>query len=436
MRWLLGAIALLAIGIAFQMGLLVYAMYVLLGVMLVSRYLARQWVERISAERECSRHTAQIGDKMAVVVQIRNSGRLPVPWLLVEDSVPKEALSQKPPRISLDGKRVNIMQLGAKAQKSLLYQVTFLMRGFYQIGPLLLESGDLFGLHRRFRLETKPHFVLVFPKIVPLRGYELASRRPIGEVRLTHRLFEDPTRISGVREYQQGDPLNRIHWRATARTGALHCKMYEPSCIAGSTLLLDFHKEVYTARGEPHRSELAITTAASLANAVYQMGQQIGLVTNGRDAADRIQQEGFRHEFRTRSLALDTAKMRDRSDRLRPVVVETRRGPEQLVRILEALARLELTEGLTFPQLIIEATSRLPRDATVVAILPSVPVEASIALGSLKRRGYAVTVILVTYDDDDEAPASMGRLIAEGIDVRRVDSEAAIASVCAAQAAR
>jgi uncharacterized protein (DUF58 family) len=181
---------------------------------------------------------------------------------------------------------------------------------------------------------------------------------------------------------------------------------------------------------------LAITAAASLASAVYQMGQQIGLVTNGRDAADRIQQEGIRHEFRTRSLALGTAKMRDRSDRLRPVVVETRRGPEQLVRILEALARLELTEGLTFPQLVIEATSRLPRDATVVAILPCVPAEASIALGSLKRRGYAVTVILVTYDDDDDAPASMGRLMAEGIDVRRVDSEAAIASVCADQAVR
>ena len=436
MRWLLGAIALLAIGIAFQMRLLVYAMYVLLGVMLVSRYLAREWVERITAERECSRLTAQIGDKVAVVVQICNSGKLPVPWLIVEDSVPKEALAQRPPRIALDGKRVSILQLGPKAEKSLLYQVTFLMRGFYQIGPVLLESGDLFGLHRRFRLESKPHFVLVFPKVVPLRGYELASRRPIGEVRLTHRLFEDPTRIAGVREYQQGDPLNRIHWRATARTGALHCKMYEPSCIAGVTLLLDFHKEVYTVRREPQRSELAITAAASLANAVYQMGQQIGLVTNGRDAADRIQQEGFRHEFRTRSLALDTAKMRDQSDRLRPVVVETRRGPEQLVRILEALARLELTEGLTFPQLVIEATSRLPRDATVVAILPSVPAEASIALGSLKRRGYAVTVILVTYDDDEDAPASMGRLIAEGIDVRRVDSEAAIASVCADQAVR
>jgi uncharacterized protein (DUF58 family) len=436
MRWFLGAIALLAIGIAFQMGLLVYAMYVLLGVMLVSRYLAREWVENVIAVRECSRLTAQIGDKVAVVVNISNAGKLPIPWLIVEDSVPKEALTQRPPRLSLDGKRMNILQLGAKAQKSLLYQVTFLMRGYYQIGPLLLESGDLFGLHRRFRLETKPHFVLVFPKVVPLQGYDLSSRRPIGEVRLTHRLFEDPTRIAGVREYQHGDPLNRVHWRATARTGTLHCKTYEPSCIAGVTLLLDFHRAVYNPRSEPHGSELAVTAVASLANAVYQMGQQIGFVTNGRDAADRIQQEGFRHEFRSRSLALDTAKMLDRNDRLRPVIVETRRGPEQLVRILEALARLELTEGLTFPQLVVEATSRLPRDATVVALLPAVSAETAIALGSLKRRGYAVTAILVTYDDDDDAPANMGRLMAEGIDVRRVENEAAIGSVCAAEIAR
>jgi uncharacterized protein (DUF58 family) len=294
----------------------------------------------------------------------------------------------------------------------------------------------LFGLHRRFRLETKPQFVLVPPKIVPLRGYDLFSRRPIGEVRLTHRLFEDPTRIAGVREYQQGDPLNRVHWRATARTGKLHCKLYEPSCIAGITLLLDFHQAVYDARREPVRSELAITATASLANAVYQMGQQIGLVTNGRDAADRILQEGYRHEFRTRSMALDTAKMQATSDRLRPVIVETRRGSEQLAQILEALARLELTEGLTFPQLVIEATSRLPRDATVVAIVPSVPPETAIALGNLKRRGYAVTVILVTYDDDDDAPVSIGRCIAEGVDVRRIDNEAGIESVCSAEAVR
>ena len=41
--------------------------------------------------------------------------------------------------------------------------------------------------------------MLVYPKVVPLSGYDIASRRPIGEIRMTHRLFEDPTRIAGVR---------------------------------------------------------------------------------------------------------------------------------------------------------------------------------------------------------------------------------------------
>ena len=45
MRWFLGAGMLLIIGIALQLGLLVYAMYVLLGVILISRFLAREWIE-------------------------------------------------------------------------------------------------------------------------------------------------------------------------------------------------------------------------------------------------------------------------------------------------------------------------------------------------------------------------------------------------------
>src|SRR4029077_89087 len=132
-------------------------------------------------------------------------------------------------------------------RKTLMYQLHFEMRGYYQIGPCVLESGDLFGLHRRYRVATEPHFVLVYPKVIPLAGFDIASRRPIGEVRLSHRLYEDPTRISGVRLYQAGDPLNRVHWRATARTGALHSKVYEPSCIVGATVLLDFHAGSYHA---------------------------------------------------------------------------------------------------------------------------------------------------------------------------------------------
>ena len=433
MQWFAVALLLLLIGVVLQLGLLVYAMYALLGILLVSRWLSRQWTECVTAERQSSRVTAQIGEKLAVVLTLKNRGFLPVPWLIWEDSLPRSALRQKPPRIKIENRRYGITRLPAQGEKVLLYQVHFHMRGYYQLGPLLLESGDLFGLHRRYRVVTEPHYILVYPKVVPLRGYELASRRPIGEVRITHRLFEDPTRISGVRPYQQGDPLNRIHWRATARTGQLHSKMYEPSSVAGATILLDFHAAGYTARSEPFRSELAVTAAASLANAVYLLGQQVGLLTNGRDAADRIREEGYRHDFVTRETARATTQMRDRSDRLRPVGVETCRGAEQLTRILETLARVELTDGLTFSQLVTETASRLPRDATVIAILPDVPPETAISLGNLRRRGYAVTAILVMYDDEHRYAECMGRLLAEGIDVRRIEDEAGLANVCSQQ---
>lgn len=432
MKWFLVAVILLAIGGILQLGLLVYAMYALLGVMAISRYLAHEWIENVEAERESNQLTAEINEKVAVAVTIRNKGRWRIPWLLVEDSLPRDALVQKPPRISVDQRRTAILQIAAGGRKALLYQVKFLMRGYYQLGPLLVEGGDLFGLHRRYRILTEPHFVLVMPQVVPLQGYNLASRRPIGEVRLTHRLFEDPTRISGVRPYQTGDPFNRIHWRATARTGTLHSKTYEPSSIAGASILLEFHRDRYARQGEPYRSDLAVTTAASLANALYQMGQQVGLFTNGRDAADRVRQEGWKHDFATRVAARETVQMDSASDRLRPVTVDTRAGADQLMQILETLARAELTDGLAFPSFVSEVSSRLPRDATIVAILPDVPLETAAVLGGLRRQGFAVTAILVLIPEID-VPDAVGRLLAEGIDVRRVDDKEGIAYVCGEQ---
>src|SRR5438874_1556196 len=240
MKWFLGAALLLLAALMLGSGLLAYAMYVLLGLLVLSRLLARNWLLHVTARRECDRESAEIGESVAVDIQVNNGGWLPVPWILLEDLLPAKALVESRQRLRVKRKRVKIAMLGSWGKTTLRYQVEFQLRGYYQIGPLVLESGDLFGLHRRYRVGTAPHFVLVYPKIVPLEGYDLATRRPIGEVRLTHRLFEDPTRIAGVRQYELGDPLNRVHWRATARTGTLHSKIYEPSTIVGATIVVAF----------------------------------------------------------------------------------------------------------------------------------------------------------------------------------------------------
>jgi uncharacterized repeat protein (TIGR01451 family) len=435
MKWFFGTLLLLAAALLLESGLLAYAMYVLLVLLVVSRLLALAWVGGLSASRACDRETAEVGDSVAVTVTVQNRGLVPVPWLLLEDLLPAKALIESRARLRVRKKRLKLAMLASRGRTTLEYEVEFRMRGYYQLGPLVLESGDLFGLHRRYRVGSEPHFVLVYPRVVPLEGYDLASRRPVGEVRLTHRLFEDPTRVAGVREYQAGDPLNRVHWRATARTGLLHAKVYEPSAVAGATLLLDFHQAGYPDRGEPYRSELAVTAAASLAYALYQMGQQTGLVTNGRDAADRIRVEGWAHDYRTRAAALKKAAMHEESDRLQPLVVPTRRGVEQFQRIRETLARVELTDGLTLGQLALEASSRLPRDATVVAILGHVPEETALALGMLRRSGYAVTAVLVRPDEENRLGA-FGQLQAEGVDVREIYDEASLAAVCRQQVLR
>jgi uncharacterized protein (DUF58 family) len=429
MRWLVVSIAFLLVALALNLGLLAYAMYALLGLIVASRSLANRWSAELTATRSINRDHVKIGDSIAVVTVIENRGWLPVPWLLLEDLLPRKALIHNPPNLQITGRRLQLVSFRGRGRKTISYQLKCNCRGYYQLGPLVAETGDVFGLYRRYRILSDPSFVLVYPDVIPLQGYDVASRRPIGEVRMSHRLFEDPTRIAGVRGYQSGDPFNRIHWRATARTGTLHSKIYEPSTVAGATILLDFHEQSFAAADEPVRSELAVTAAASLAGALSQMGQQVGFITNGRDAAERIRREGWSHDqLRTRREAQAAIDQRD-NHRLQPVIVPTRRSNIQHRQILETLSRVEKSDGLPFAQLVHESASRMPHSATVIALLSTVTVETALALGNLRRRGMAVTAIVNVYDEYDFARVA-GPLVAERIEVRQLRDRAGIARMC------
>jgi uncharacterized protein (DUF58 family) len=429
MRWLVITLVLLAVALVLNLGLFAYALYALLGVMLLSRVLADRWSAELSATRAVNRERVKIGESVAVVTVVENRGWLPIPWLLLEDLLPRKALIHSPPNLQISGRRLQLVSFGGRGRKTISYQLKCNCRGYYQLGPLVAETGDVFGLYRRYRILSEPSFVMVLPEVVPLAGFDIASRRPIGEVRMTHRLFEDPTRIAGVRGYQAGDPLNRINWRATARTGLLHSKIYEPSTVAGATIVLDFHDSSFAPQDEPVRSELAVTAAASLAGALAQMGQQVGLITNGRDAAERIRREGWTHDqLRTRREAQAAVAEKD-NHRLQPVIVPTRRSNIQLRHILEILARLEKSDGLPLPQLVQESASRMPHSATVIVLLTKVTTEMALALGNLRRRGMAVTAFVNVYDEVDFANMA-GPLVAERIEVRQLRDRAGVARMC------
>jgi hypothetical protein len=137
-------------------------------------------------------------------------------------------------------------------------------------------------------------------------------------------------------------------------------------------------------------------------------------------------------EFLTRRLALAEVAQDDAKARLQPVVVQTRRGPEQLQFLRETLARVELNDGLTLPDLINEAESHMPRDSTIIAILPQVSPATAIALGALRQRGFAVEVILIIMEQDELETATQ-LLAAENLEPRHLTDETALAEICRRQ---
>jgi hypothetical protein len=123
--------------------------------------------------------------------------------------------------------------------------------------------------------------------------------------------------------------------------------------------------------------------------------------------------------------------MKDPAERLQPLQVPTRRGAEQFQRIRETLARVEMTEELTIADLLVRSAGRLPRDATLIVVLADVPIETAVALGGLRRQGFAITVVLVMLEAG-ALERGYGRLLAEGIrDVRQVKDEAGLSILCA-----
>jgi uncharacterized protein (DUF58 family) len=392
-------------------------------------FLTKSWATSTIAVRSGGDTEVKIGSRVAVEINLTNQSRIPVLWLLVEDLLPRWATIFNPPTLQVEGDRLQVLLLWSGETRKLTYEIVCNRRGYFQIGPTIMETGDMMGLYRRYRVGAQPQYITVLPNVVALTSYEIGSRRPIGEIRMRENVMDDPTRLRGIRQWQPGDPMRSVHWAATARTGTLHSKIYEPSSIIGATLILDLHESTTPKQHEPKRSDLAITAAASIATSLHDSNEPVGLATNARDAADRIRREGWIGDHRVRGAAKEAASMLSENERLRPVLLPPSRGPLHLKEIVRTLARLERTDGLMFSQLLVECESQLSSETTLLVILQQCTPESIGALIGLHRRGRAVAVIINTHDINDYS-AIAGPLIASRIGTFHLAGEESIAEVC------
>lgn len=390
------AVALLAASLILRIGFFAYAFHAAILVAFIAYFMAHLSLEGLTTDRHCTLRRAEIGEEAIVTVGVRNQSAFFLPWVIMDDLL-------GPGLTLVQGASARASVMAPKGAATLRYKVRCRRRGYHRVGPVLFESGDFFGLTRRFCSTPQTDFITVYPRVVPVDRYSIPSHRPLGETTAQMRLFEDPTRIAGVREYQHGDALRRVHWKASARTGVLHSKIYDPSCLQGGNIVLDFNADAWTGEHRGRRAEFAVTVAASVASHLAERGVDLGFVSNGVDAADVMETNPISMEAMNREEARRLVEARKATDRLRPVQVKVRRGGETIAHIMEALARLEPSHGLDLATTIAGQYHAWPREDTVILIVPQVTEALSAEIVRLKNSNFSVLVLLV--DNAEAAPA-------------------------------
>jgi hypothetical protein len=204
----------------------------------------------------------------------------------------------------------------------------------------------------------------------------------------------------------------------------LQVKLYEPAVLEGALLAVEMGKAAWPGLPENEATspalELAVTTAASIADFVLGGGQAAGLLSNGGDAAERYPADWTGGSFRRLEDALEEAGARRRITSYRPLEVEAGRGGWQRDRLFAALARLTLASGLTLPEVLVAEAPRLPRSLVLLVVTPRIDGGLGSALAGLKRSGIEVAVVWI---QDAEADTAVTEFI-EGVNVYPVRTEA------------
>lgn len=404
LRWGVAAAALLLLLSLFSAGFFLYAALVVGGLLLAALAVASTARVGLEVGRRIDRTEIELGEAVDASVSLRNGKGLPAPWIYWRDQIE--------PGLDVEGQSSAFETLPARAEALLTYRLHSTRRGLFRVGPAVVEASGPFGLVRRFRVDSGAAFVTVLPRTVPLgQGWPL-GHRPIHEVPRRRSPFEDPSRFLGVRPYRPGDGFRAIHWRATARSGEIQVKLFEPAVLSGLLLAVEMGTEAYAGLEERQgetpdpRVEAAVTAAASLADFVFAGGQKVALLSNGADAAERYPGDWSGGTFRRldevdRSLA--SGGRASWIVRQRPVEVEPGQGAWHRDRLRSALARLTPTRSVPLPELLALELPRLPRSLVTLIVTPEIGPTLAAAIGSLRRSGIEVGVVWIR---PEERPAS------------------------------
>jgi uncharacterized protein (DUF58 family) len=380
---------LIAVAFFTKLDFFFYLLYALFGIYVLGRLWARRSLAGVALVR---RHDDRVftGESFAVDVEVTNRSWLPVLWMRLSDTVPSELTRGPVLR--------EVISLWPHERRKLSYRLAGHRRGYYQVGPLVGLGGDMLGSATYETRQGADDRVIVYPKIVSLHDVGLPSQSPFGTLPSRERIFEDPTRIRGVRDYYPGDSLRQMDWKTSARVGSLQVRRLEPAIALETAIFLNLSGGDYPQPDRTEAAERAIVVAASMAVHLVEKRQAVSLVTNGTDP-----------------LAQDARAIPG---------LPLRKGRAHLMNLLDLLARVQVAHeeaAAPYLEVLTRKSMGLPWGSTA-AVVTSHEVDGLLeTLLSLRRRGLAVILVLTVPTRGFNSTAHRAEQI--GIQTLRIWSE-------------
>jgi uncharacterized protein (DUF58 family) len=375
--WLQLTVALFLLGIVLSSGPVIGLAIFMMAAGFLATYWARHALDRVSYERLIPENRAFQGETIPITLRLTNDKMLPVPWIELRDAVPEASLTGEE-RTSATGApgyvhTIRSTHLSWYERISWPLELKAVARGHYRVGPARLTTGDLFGFNPVVREEETHDNFIVYPRVYELPELGLPAERPFGELKGRQRIFEDPGRIAGVRDYQPGDSMRRIDWKASARRQSLQSKVYEPSATMHLLLAVNVHTMSASWQGfQPELLERLLAAAASVGRHAFESGYAVGLVANG-----------------------------SYPDSDRPMRVPVGRNSDQLGRVLEALAVIHPLTMASLETVIDAEAGRFPYGATLVCVTSQMDEALAGSLLRVAHAGHTVTVISLAEREDE-----------------------------------
>ncbi|ARC57328.1 hypothetical protein AS850_09595 [Frondihabitans sp. 762G35] len=187
--------------------------------------------------------------------------------------------------MATDESVVATLERGASVEAA--FEHDDLPRGRHRVGPARIEVIEAFGLAQRLVTVPGRGELVVVPEVVSVgRGRESRSLGEGSRQRRDHSAAggqDDPI----TREYRRGDPMRRVHWKASARQGELMVRQEEQHGLPSARVVLPVRSENWRdahpalGSGEPVSDgfEWAVSQAASIALEYGMAGSQTRVVS-------------------------------------------------------------------------------------------------------------------------------------------------------------